>query len=228
MRRNSAWRRSARAAVWCQLKSAVCFRRGTMPSTRASSIRRSTATSLSRAATARNARPARISGPRRARQRRSYSLQPARAEAIVAQRVGEDAGREMAGQQPVVDAAAGRRLDEPGSIADGEDAIGPRPRHRAERQHAEARRRPRLARGRARRGSRRRTLWNRAPASRSQSRPTRANVVPSRSNGNDPRESSWRDLAPKCTSHLVERRKRRLRAGRCGRARSARRGRARG
>ena len=184
-----------------------------MPSTRASSISRSTVTSFSRAATARNARPARISGPSRARQRRSYSLSRLAPRRSLGERLGQHAGREMAGQQAVVDAAAGRRLDEAGGVADGEDAIGPGPRHRAERQRAQARRRPRLREAVRGAKRRRRTPGTAAPASRSQSRPTRANVVPPAFERHDPGESAGRDLAAEVHLHLIERRKRHFELG---------------
>ena len=93
-----------------------------MPSTRASSITRSIVRSLSRLAIARKARPARISGQSRARHRRSYSRRLRAGETIVAQRAGQHLGGNPAAEQAEVNAAAGRRLDQTGGIADGEHA----------------------------------------------------------------------------------------------------------
>ena len=138
-RRNDGWRRSDRAAAPCQLKSAVCFSNGTIPSTRASSMTRSMVRSFNRLAMARNASPARISGQSRARQRRSYSRSRAPVEAVVAQGAGQHLRRDPAAEQAEIDPAARRRLHESCGIADGQHATRPRPRDRRKRKNLDAR-----------------------------------------------------------------------------------------
>ena len=76
--------------------------------------------------------------PRTARSRDSREI-------VVAQRRVEHLGRDLAADQAVVDAAAGRRLDEAGGITDGEQprAVRLAPRDRAAGSSAAARASPR-------------------------------------------------------------------------------------
>ena len=178
-----------------------------MPSTRASSISRSTVASVSLLATAAECETgadfraeARAPAP-------FVLLEAARAEAVVAEGLCQHAGRETACQEAVVDAAAGRRLDEPGGIADGEDAISPRSRHGTKRQHAQARRRPRLRN--AVRGANRlreRLEPGACVALAEQAHPRKRRPAPFKRD--NPRESSGRDLPSEVHLHLIERRKR--------------------
>ena len=94
-----------------------------MPSTAASSSRASMARSSNRATSVRNARPARSSGPIRACHSVSYGLERRGVGAVVAQRRRQHFRGIASAQQAVVDAAAGRRLGEPGCVADRHDAV---------------------------------------------------------------------------------------------------------
>ena len=76
----------------------------------------------------------------------------------IAQGLVQRLGRELAADQAVVDAAAGRRLDQPGGVADRQQARTVGPGDRAERQDLEARLGPRRRRRfRSGRAARRRT-----------------------------------------------------------------------
>ena len=76
--------------------------------------------SFRREASVRNARPMRISAPSRVAPAGLVPAQARLAEVVVAQRGVERLGGDLAADQAVVDAAAGRRLDQAGRVADRE------------------------------------------------------------------------------------------------------------
>ena len=122
MRRNCAWRSSASADWRCQLKSAVWRSIGMMPSIAGELDERIDAAIV-------EARGERAEGEADADLGAEpiapaglVLAQPRLAQIVVAQRGVERLGGELPADQAVVDAAAGRRLDQTGGVADREQA----------------------------------------------------------------------------------------------------------
>src|SRR5439155_18786070 len=67
------------------------------------------------------------------------ALQADVAQVVVAERPVQDGAGDLPADQAVVDAAAGRRLDEPGGVADREQPRAVGPRNRPEREDLQAR-----------------------------------------------------------------------------------------
>ena len=161
------------------------------------------ARSLRREASVRNARPMRISAPSRSRQRGLVAAQPRLAQIVGAQRLVERLGGELAADQAVVDAAAGRRLDQSGGVADGEQARAVGARDRAERQDLQARLGP-VAAGDPNRARSRAANVPEARAARARRTSGRAagTAGPSRSNGTTQAKPPGATSRPRWTSTL--------------------------
>ena len=133
----------------------------------------SMARSFKREASRRNLRPTRISDPSRSLPQLLVRVQPGVAQVVLTQRRVQHVRGELAADQPVVDAAAGGRLDETSRVTDREETLTVGLRHWTERKNLQSWRgknRPlrvvALADGR-------RKLANRAAALSSQSKPMR-------------------------------------------------------